>query len=199
MGPAPSDPYVSRSGDKLAAALEHFKLDVTGCICADLGSHVGGFVDCLLRREAARVYAVDTCYGTLAWKLRRDPRVVVLERTNAMHVSLTEPVDVVTIDLGWTPQAKILPNVVRLIAAPRRLKPAGRSGMGPRVVTLIKPHYEAPEDLLADGVLPDTAVDQVVEGVLEQIAAKGWTVCDTFLSPIRGHAGNQEVFALLAR
>lgn len=199
MGPAPSDVYVSRGGDKLAAALEHFKLDVTGSVCADLGSHVGGFVDCLLRRGAARVYAVDTCYGTLAWKLRRDPRVVVLERTNAMHVSLTEPVDVVTIDLGWTPQAKILPNVVKLIAAPRGLKPAAHSRMDPRVVTLIKPHYEAPEDLLADGVLPDTAVDQVVESVLRQAAAKGWTVCATFLSPIRGHAGNREVFALLAR
>ena len=199
MGPAHSDPYVSRGGDKLAATLEYFKLDVTGCVCADLGSHVGGFVDCLLRRGVARVYAVDTCYGTLAWKLRRDPRVVVVERTNAMHVSLPEPVDTVTIDLGWTPQARILPNVTKLIVGPRGLKPAARPYTSARVVTLIKPHYEAPEDLLVNGVLPDTAVNQVVEGVLQQVTAMGWTVCGTFPSPIRGHAGNQEVFALLAR
>lgn len=198
MGLASSEHYVSRGGDKLAASLEHFKLDVTSCVCADLGSQVGGFVDCLLRHGAVRVYAVDTCYGTLAWKLRSDPRVVVVERANAMHVSLPEPVDTVTIDLGWTPQARILPNVAKLIMGPRGLKSAARSCTNARIVTLIKPHYEAPEDLLVDGVLPDTAVNQVVEGVLQQVTTMGWTVCGTFPSPIRGHAGNQEVFALLA-
>ena len=93
----------------LAAALSAFELDVTGLVCADLGSHVGGFVDCLLQRDAARVYSVDTSYGTLAWRLRKDPRVVVLERTNALHVELPEHVDLVTVDVGWTPQHHILP------------------------------------------------------------------------------------------
>lgn len=182
-----SDHYVSRSGDKLAAALDHFKIHVAGCVCADLGSHVGGFVDCLLRRGATRVFAVDTAYGIFAWKLRRDPRVVVLERTNAMHVCLPEPVDIVTIDVGWTPQGRILPNVSRL------MRPAAR------VVTLVKPHYEAAKDLLVDGVLPDEVVDKVVEGVLQEVTATGWAVHGTFTSPIRGHAGNREVFALLMR
>ena len=112
-------------------ALTQFGMDVRGLVCADLGSNVGGFVDCLLQRGAGKVYSVDTSYGTLAWKLRKDPRVVVLERTNAMHVTLPEPVDFVTIDVGWTRQEKILP------AAARMLKPGGR------VVTLIKPKAEA--------------------------------------------------------
>ncbi len=262
--------YVSRGGEKLAAALDHFKVDVSGRVCADLGSQVGGFVDCLLQRGAVRVYAVDTCYGTLAWKLRRDSRVAVLERTNAMHVSLAEPVDVVTIDVGWTPQCKILPNVTRLIVAPLAGAggglPSGDSGVDslprsrksvqagspptPCVVTLIKPHYEVSRvtadpwtkplstnvghesepgahatdpqatgpqtprwrlglgsgthasagsstPLLVEGVLPDEAVDEVVDGVLQEVDAMGWTVCATFISPIRGHAGNREVFALL--
>jgi predicted rRNA methylase YqxC with S4 and FtsJ domains len=238
--------HVSRGGDKLAAALDHFELDVARRVCADLGSHVGGFVDCLLQRGAARVYSVDTCYGTLAWRLRRDPRVVVLERTNAMHVSLPEPVDLITIDVGWTPQAKILPNAAGLLGttSPRAIGTPGATGGLPAgdsahslttsaerqtadrtrpVVTLIKPHYEAQRHVgsavrtaavrtddpatpngsappglhLVDGVLPDDQVDKVVEHVLHEIKAIGWTVVGTFPSPIRGHGGNREVFALL--
>ena len=202
--------YVSRGGDKLSAALDRFGRGVKGLVCADLGSHVGGFVDCLLRRGATRVYAVDTCYGTLAWKLRRDPRVVPLERTNAIHVELVEPVDLVTIDVGWTPQARILPNVARLIETPPERKRAtsgaddppgvtggSSDGTAGCVVTLIKPHYEAPKQLLVKGVLPDDCVDNVVRGVLARIASSGWSVNETFESPLRGHAGNREVFALL--
>lgn len=182
-----SNRYVSRGGDKLAAALDYFSLDVTGSVCADLGSHVGGFVDCLLRQGAVRVYAVDTAYGTFAWKLRRDARVVVMERTNAMHVSLPEPVDVVTVDVGWTRQKKILPNVSKMVS------PAAR------VVTLIKPHYEAPQTQLVDGLLPGSQVDETVTRVKEAIAELGWRVLDTVDSPIRGHGGNREVLALLER
>jgi 23S rRNA (cytidine1920-2'-O)/16S rRNA (cytidine1409-2'-O)-methyltransferase len=200
MAQSTTDAYVSRSGEKLAAALDHFGVDVTGAVCADLGSHVGGFVDCLLRRGAARVFSIDTAYGILAWKLRRDPRVVVFERTNAMHVVLPEHVGIVTVDVGWTPQAKILPNAARL------LSPTGRS-RNPRrwVITLIKPHYEAPKvgkaalRMLVDGVLPDDAVDNVVTRVLDEITATGWDVVGTVLSPLRGHGGNREHFALLAR
>lgn len=183
----PPDRYVSRGGDKLEAALQHFAIEVTGLVCADLGSHVGGFVDCLLRRGAARVYSVDTAYGILAWKLRKEPRVTVLERSNAMHVALPEPVEVVTVDVGWTSQSKILPSVVRLISPTAR------------VITLIKPHYEASEDLLVNGVLPDERVDEVVGAVLGDVRSGGWTVHGEFLSPLRGHGVNREVFALLTR
>jgi len=187
MTDAPPHRYVSRGGDKLEAALQHFEVDVTGLVCADLGSHVGGFVDCLLRRGAARVYSVDTAYGILAWKLRKEPRVTVLERSNAMHITLPEPVEIVTVDVGWTPQSKILPGVARMTS------PAAR------VITLIKPHYEASEDLLVNGVLPDELVDKVVEGVLGDVQSQGWTVHGEFLSPLRGHGGNCEVFALLTK
>ncbi len=187
MTARPSKDYVSRGGDKLAAALGYFDIEVDGLICADLGSHVGGFVDCLLTRGARRVYSVDTSYGTLAWKLRRDPGVVGVERTNAMHVELPEPCRLVTVDVGWTPQAKFLPNVTRILEA------------GGRAITLVKPHYEAPRDWLAGGVLPDAKVDDVVTNVLEQITATGWAVLDTIPSPIRGQGGNQEFLALLMR
>ena len=187
MPDVPTHPFVSRGGDKVEAALQHFAVDVTGLVCADLGSHVGGFVDCLLRRGAARVYSVDTAYGILAWKLRKEPRVTVLERSNAMHVVLPEPVEIVTVDVAWTPQSKILPSVARLISSTAR------------VITLIKPHYEASEDLLLNGVLPDGQVDKVVEAVLDDARSQGWTVRGVFPSPLRGHGGNREVFALLTR
>ena len=164
---------MSRAGLKLAAALDGFELDVAGMRCADLGCHAGGFTDCLLQRGATQVYAVDTAYGQLAWTLRQDRRVVVLERTNAMHVTLPEPVDLVTIDVGWTPQAKILP------AAARMIKPEGR------VVTLVKPHYEAPKELLVDGVLPDERVGGVVESVKTAIVGDGWSIEAEIESPLR--------------
>src|SRR5829696_4759093 len=134
--------FVSRAGQKLDHALSQFRLDVAGAIAADLGSNTGGFVDVLLHRGARKVYAVDTGYGVLDWKLRKDARVVVMERTNAMHAQLPEPADLVTIDVAWTKQRHILP------AARRMVKDAGL------VVTLIKPHYEADQKLLAGGVLP---------------------------------------------
>ena len=108
-------PFVSRAGQKLEHALATFGLDVSGRICADLGSNAGGFVDCLLQRGAAKVYAIDTGYGALDWKLRKDPRVVVMERTNAMHAVLPERVQVVTIDVAWTKQRHILPPARRVL------------------------------------------------------------------------------------
>jgi 23S rRNA (cytidine1920-2'-O)/16S rRNA (cytidine1409-2'-O)-methyltransferase len=107
--------FVSRAGHKLEAALVAFSIDATGRTCADLGANVGGFTDCLLRYGAARVYAVDTAYGILAWTLRKDPRVVVRDRTNALHVRLPEPVTLVAVDVGWTKQEKILPVVAGLV------------------------------------------------------------------------------------
>ena len=179
--------FVSRGGVKLAAALDHFGLDCAGLICADLGSHVGGFVDCLLQRGAARVHAVDTCYGTLAWTLRKDERVVVHERTNALHVVLPETVDLVTIDVAWTRQAVVLPQAKTL------LKERGR------IISLIKPQYEASDDQLHEGVVRGEHFDALVSRVLGAIGALGMAVVDRVESPITGHSGNREVLALLQK
>src|SRR3954447_14110751 len=146
-------PFVSRAGQKLDYALSRFGIGVSGLVCADLGCNAGGFTDCLLQWGAAKVYAIDTGYGMLDWKLRRDPRVVVMERTNAMHAELPEPVALAVIDVAWTKQRHILP------AARRMLAPGGA------IVTLIKPHYEAPPGLLARGVLPTERIEEVLTSV----------------------------------
>lgn len=177
--------FVSRAGHKLDHALSAFALDVAGLICADFGSNAGGFVDCLLRRGAARVYALDTGYGALDWKLRNDPRVVVMERTNAMHADLPEKVALVTIDVAWTKQRHILP------AAARALRPGGR------VVTLVKPHYEAPPSLLRRGVLPGEALPQVLASVQADVASAGFEALAWTDSPIKGAKGNREMLAML--
>ena len=184
----PSSPFVSRAGIKLAAALDGFNINPAGRICADLGSHVGGFVDCLLQRGAARVHSIDTSYGTLAWKLRRDPRVLVHERTNALHFDPQEPVSLVTIDTGWTRQSLVLEAVRRMLDVTRA---------DSAVVTLIKPHYEAGPDRLERGVLRDEWFDVVLQDVLRSMSALGWRVQATLESPIRGHGGNREVLAHL--
>ena len=115
--------FVSRAGLKLAHALDELRLDVAGMVCADFGCNVGGFTDCLLQRGASRVVAIDTGYGTLAWKLRSDPRVETRERTNALHADPpAEGVDLVTIDLAWTPQRHAVPAGAP-VAASRRPNP----------------------------------------------------------------------------
>ncbi len=173
--------FVSRAGQKLDHALAAFTIDVNGAVCADLGSNIGGFVDCLLQRGAARVYAIDTGYGVLEWKLRKDPRVVVMERTNAMHAVLPEPVSIITIDVAWTKQHHILPAARRMIADDGE------------VITLIKPHYEAAPALLRGGLLDAAKVDDVVHSVLPRLAAAGFEVVGRVMSPIRGAKGNAEV------
>src|SRR3972149_4621732 len=105
--------FVSRAGEKLQFALDQFKISVMDLTVADFGSSTGGFVDCLLQNGAKKVYSVDTAYGELAWKLRNDSRVVVMERMNAMHVVLPEKVDFITVDTSWTKQKNILPNVFK--------------------------------------------------------------------------------------
>jgi len=179
-------PYVSRSGHKLAAALDAFEIEPTDKLCADLGSNVGGFVDCLLRRGAKRVYAVDTGYGVLAYKLRIDPRVRVLERTNAMHMVLPESVDLVTIDTGWTKQIHIVPNALKM------LKPDGH------IITLIKPHYEASPDQVRGGILDPEIARSLLPAILVGIQDVGLTVNQTIESPITGRKGNIEFLALLS-
>jgi 23S rRNA (cytidine1920-2'-O)/16S rRNA (cytidine1409-2'-O)-methyltransferase len=177
--------FASRAGLKLDHALSVFQFDVTGLVCADLGSNVGGFVDCLLQRGAAKVYAVEKGYGVLEWRLRKDPRVVVMERTNAMHVKLPEFVSLVTIDVAWTRQRNILPAAAQILA---------KDGA---VITLIKPHYEAPPALLKKGILPEAEVDAIVQSVTEDIQAAGFDLLSTTRSPIAGGQGNVEVLARL--
>jgi 23S rRNA (cytidine1920-2'-O)/16S rRNA (cytidine1409-2'-O)-methyltransferase len=177
--------FVSRAGQKLEHALTAFELTVAGKICADLGCSTGGFTDCLLQHGAAKVYAVDTGYGVLDWKLRKDPRVVVMERTNAMHVQLPEKVDLVTIDVAWTRQRNILP------AARRLLQDEGL------IVSLIKPHYEAEAALLRGGILPGGEIPAVVQAVETEAAELGLSVVNRVDSPIKGAKGNSEVLVLL--
>jgi 23S rRNA (cytidine1920-2'-O)/16S rRNA (cytidine1409-2'-O)-methyltransferase len=191
---------VSRGGLKLVHALDEFALDVRGMRCADFGCNVGGFTDCLLQRGAASVVAMDTGYGTLAWKLRQDARVSVRERTNALHAAPPgegERVDLVVIDMGWTPQRLCVP------AAMKWLAPGG----GGRIVTLIKPHYEVrPEEkgLLVAGVLPEHESERIAERAIGEMAGLGAVVLGCVRSPIEGGAGkknaagNAEWLALLA-
>ncbi len=178
--------YVTRSGLKLQHALETFAIDPSSKTCADLGSHQGGFVDCLLSRGAARVYSVDTSYGTLAWKLRKDPRVIVVERTNAMHVTMPEPVDLVTIDVGWTRQRHVLP------AARRLLQPDGR------IISLVKPQYEAAETQREAGVVAERNLQAVLARVRIDVQGAGLELLGETRSPLRGGGGNAEFLFLLA-
>lgn len=177
--------FVSRAGLKLEHALAVFGLDVRGLVCADLGSNTGGFVDCLLSRGAARVYAIDTGYGALDWKLRKDGRVVVMERTNAMYATLPEQVGFVSIDVAWTKQRHILPAAKRMLAADGN------------VVSLIKPHYEAPSGMLRKGILPAERLDEVLEAVKRDIEQAGFQIARITPSPIKGAKGNAEVLAWL--
>ncbi len=188
-------PYASRGGLKLAHALKEFHIDVAGLACADLGCSTGGFTDCLLQHGAASVISVDTAYGEFAWKLRNDPRVILRERTNALHASPPEtPVDLVVVDLGWTKQKHLIPVALRW------LKPSGR------IITLIKPHYEQEGQRRKDSVLDEAAARQIVDRVLVEIAAAGATVESLTQSPILGGAkgaskskgsGNPEWLALV--
>ncbi len=176
------DKFVSRAGNKLQFALDHFKFDVMGLVCADFGSSTGGFVDCLLQNGVKKVYSVDTSYGELAWTLRNNPKVIVMERTNAMHVTLPEKVDLITIDTAWTKQILAIPNALE------NLKPDGT------VISLIKPHYESPREYLEKGRLKDEYVDEVLEKTKNDITAVGGKVIDLIESPIVGEKGKNREF-----
>ncbi len=193
--------FVSRGGAKLEHALATFAIDITGMICADLGCSTGGFTDCLLKRGAVRVHAIDTGYGVIDYRLRIDTRVVVHERNNALHMDVPEGVvsaggvDCIVIDMGWTPQRLAIP------AALRWLKTGGS------IISLIKPHYEATGPYkqqfgtqLQDGVLNDEDAAVVLQLVLDDMPGLGVTVQQVVKSPIRGSGGkgNIEYLALLA-
>jgi 23S rRNA (cytidine1920-2'-O)/16S rRNA (cytidine1409-2'-O)-methyltransferase len=183
-------PYVSRGGIKLEAALDAFHLSVAEAICADVGASTGGFTDCLLQRGAARVYAVDVGYGQLAWKLRQDERVVVMERTNARYLeSLPEPVNIVTLDVSFISLKLLFPAVVGWVAPE-----AG-------IIALIKPQFEAEREQVGKrGVVRDPVVhSRVLENVAGYAMAQGFAAGGLLRSPILGPAGNVEFLMHLTR
>lgn len=170
--------FVSRAGAKLEHALEEFRLEVTGLRCADFGCNVGGFTDCLLQRGAKHVTAIDTGYGALAWKLRQDPRVETRERTNALHAEAPAGgVDLVVLDLAWTPQRLAIPAALKWLAP------------GGRIITLIKPHYELRDEekaWLDRGFLPHERVPGVVTRVEAEMPGLGAKVLGSTQSPLVG-------------
>ncbi len=182
--------FVSRGGEKLDAALEAFGIDVTDRTAIDVGASTGGFTDCLLQRGAIRVYAVDVGYGQLAWRLRNDPRVVVMERTNIRHLeskALPEQPDFFTADCSFISLRLVLPPLETLLAD-------NANG-----VVLIKPQFEAGRDQVGKGgVVRDPEVHtRVIHEVLEAAADLGFRCRAMIPSPLRGPAGNREFLAHL--
>lgn len=183
-------PYVSRGGEKLEPALRGFGIDVTGFVVADVGASTGGFTDCLLQRGAAKVYAIDVGYGQLAWSLREDPRVVVLDRTNIRDLrELPEPVDLATVDVSFISLGAVLPNVLGL------LKPAAEA------LILVKPQFEAPSELVQKGgVVKDPETHRkVIHKVIRAANGLGAVTLGILPSPLQGPAGNVEFFVHLSQ
>jgi len=177
--------YVSRGGKKLEAAIDAFSIPVSGKVCADVGASTGGFTDCLLQNGATKVYAIDVGYGVLHWKMRQDPRVVVMERVNARYLdSLPEPMDLVTIDASFISLNLILPAVIHWF-----------NGSSGQVVALVKPQFEAGRKAAAvhAGVIKDHAVHkQVLTDTLSGSLALGLRAVGLIPSPIKGPKGNVE-------
>jgi 23S rRNA (cytidine1920-2'-O)/16S rRNA (cytidine1409-2'-O)-methyltransferase len=185
-------PWVSRGGMKLAHAMEEFKLDVNGAVAIDVGSSTGGFTDVLLAHGAAKVYAVDVGHGQLDVKLRSDPRVAVMEETNARHLTpemIPDALDVIVCDASFISLMKVLPAALALAKT------------GAQLVTLIKPQFEVGkvEVSRGKGVIRDAALhQQVCDHIAAWIAGLGWQVVGITTSPITGPKGNVE-FLLYAR
>jgi 23S rRNA (cytidine1920-2'-O)/16S rRNA (cytidine1409-2'-O)-methyltransferase len=190
--------FVSRGGEKLDAALEAFEIDVTGLTCADVGASTGGFTDCLLQRGAAKVYAIDVGKGILHWKLRNDPRVVVMEETNARYIeSLSEQVSLVTVDASFI-SLKILLPVVKKWLTPLQLPPFSAKMGG--IIALIKPQFEAGKKDVSrgDGVIRDPEIHkQVLLDVLGFAQKEGFQIQGLIKSPLLGPKGNAEFLAWL--
>ncbi len=178
-------PWVSRGGIKLAHGLDHFGFDVTGTVALDVGSSTGGFTDVLLAKGATKVYAVDVGTNQLAWKLRQDPRVVVLEQTNARYLTseqIPESIDIVTCDASFISLSKVLESPLKFART------------GAKLVALVKPQFEAGrEEVGKGGVVRDPAVHQrVCAEAADWVASQGWRVLGIVESPITGPEGNVE-------
>lgn len=182
-------PYVSRGGEKLAAALDAFAVDVRGGTVLDVGASTGGFTDCVLQRGAKRVFAVDVGRNQLAWSLRQDPRVVSLERTNVRTwegAEIDEPISLVTIDVSFISLRLVLPTV-------RRVAP------GAELIALVKPQFEVGRELVGKGgvVRDDRLRERAAAGVVSEAEALGYRSAGHFDSPVHGPKGNREIFVRL--
>lgn len=186
-------PWVSRGGLKLAKALDHFGVDPSGMVAADIGASTGGFTDVLLAHHAAKVYAVDVGHGQLAWKLRNDPRVIVLEKMNARHLTsaeIPEPLDLVVCDASFIGLQTVLPAALSL-TKPRAI-----------AIALIKPQFEVgPGQVGKGGVVRQPELHQaVVEHIKTWFASlPGWSVLGVIESPILGPEGNKEFLIAVRR
>jgi 23S rRNA (cytidine1920-2'-O)/16S rRNA (cytidine1409-2'-O)-methyltransferase len=181
---APDHPYAGRGGLKLAHALDTFQIEVRGRECLDIGASTGGFTDVMLQRGAARVVALDVGHGQLDWKLRNDPRVLVIERFNARHLTIADlpgPIDLVSIDVSFISLRHILPAVTPVL------------GPGADVVALVKPQFEAGRAEVRKGIIRDPAVHaRVLEEVATAGAEVGLSRVASTPSPITGQKGNVE-------
>ncbi|RPH81898.1 MAG: TlyA family RNA methyltransferase [Nitrospiraceae bacterium] len=178
--------YVSRAGDKLAAALDAFHIDPRGTIGLDVGCSTGGFTDCLLQRGAARIYAIDVGYGQFEWRLRRDSRVILLERTNIRYVGrgeVPEPIDLAVIDVSFISLTLVLPSVVRLLNS------------AAVIVALVKPQFEVGKGQVGRGgiVRDDTQREAVTKNVIACAAQLGFQLKGVLDSPVIGRKGNREI------
>jgi 23S rRNA (cytidine1920-2'-O)/16S rRNA (cytidine1409-2'-O)-methyltransferase len=189
---ADDHPYVSRGGLKLAKGLDSFAIDPTGQTALDIGASTGGFSDVLLRRGAARIYAIDVGYGQLAWSIRQDPRVVVLERHNVRTIELAvvpEPCDLAVIDVSFISLTQVLSRVAELLRPP----------LGKPIVALVKPQFEVGRELVGKGgVVRDPEIRRsAVDKVRGWATAHGFVAGQDVESPITGPAGNVEYLLLL--
>lgn len=185
-------PFVSRGGLKLQKALEQFPLDLSGCVCMDIGASTGGFSDCMLQHGATKVYAIDVGYGQLAWKLRADPRVVNLERTNFRYVTreqIPEAIDFASVDVSFISLRLIVPVMRDLLCS------------GGKAVCLIKPQFEAGRDKVGKkGVVREQSVHiEVVEGIVAFLLETGFSVLGLDYSPVKGPQGNIEYLVLVEK
>ena len=179
-------PYVSRGGLKLEKALRDFGVDPTGFVCSDSGCSTGGFTDCLLQQGASKVFAIDVGYGELNWKIRNDPRVVVMERTNIRYVTpedIGEPLDLSVIDVSFISLRIVLPAIKNLL----------KEGKG-QVLCLIKPQFEAGrENVGKNGVIRESAVHkEVLDNIVALAKELGFNILGLTFSPVKGPAGNIE-------
>jgi 23S rRNA (cytidine1920-2'-O)/16S rRNA (cytidine1409-2'-O)-methyltransferase len=183
--------FVSRGGTKLDHALNEFGVDVTGKTCLDVGASTGGFTDCLLQRGAKKVYAVDVGYGQFEYKLRQDPRIVLLERTNFRYINpekIPEPIDLAVIDVSFISLTKILPKVKMVLRD------------GGEVVALVKPQFElTPAEVKKGVVRSDTLRQKAVSKIEGEARKLGFKILGQTKSPILGPKGNQEHFLYLKK
>jgi 23S rRNA (cytidine1920-2'-O)/16S rRNA (cytidine1409-2'-O)-methyltransferase len=192
--------FVSRGGIKLQHAIENWKSHappseakrsgaragaLKNCVVLDVGSSTGGFVDCLLQNGASKVYALDTSYGELAWKLRQNPKVKVMERVNILYLESLESVDLITIDAGWTKLELVLPVVKKFLKK------------GGQIIALLKPQYEAKSSELSKGVVQKEKLKQVKDQAIEKIKGLGFKIKGEIGSPIQGGGGNSEYLLLI--